>query len=197
MLRPVFTALLTVSVAVAPMPHVPATLNCNRPEAEALRGAPAGVRRISKHHLAIRWSKGIRAFLDSGVVEGELAGVRYQYCGFALGYHLIQKAEEVSSAACSWTPRPADSYRRDRRSTSAQTLDVISPPSSPTDWTARSGCCIQGSGFVCGRGFPASSPSRCRAATSTSLPHSKHRDGRLAATSKLRCDAPQIPRAPQ
>ena len=94
MLRPLFTALLTVSIAVAPRRSEPAILNCNRPEAEALRGAPAGVRRISKHRLAIRWSKGVRGFVDSGVVEGEMAGVRYQYCGFALGYHLIQKDED-------------------------------------------------------------------------------------------------------
>jgi hypothetical protein len=43
----------------------------------------------------VPWSKGVRAFADSGTVEGEMSGVAYQYCGFAHGYHLIRKNEEA------------------------------------------------------------------------------------------------------
>ena len=94
MLRLLIAAVLTASGVAVFKPSEPATLNCHQPEAEVLHAAPAAVRRISKHRLSVRWSRGVRTFVDSGIVEGELGGVRYEYCGFALGYHLIHKEEE-------------------------------------------------------------------------------------------------------
>jgi Uncharacterized protein conserved in bacteria len=67
---------------------------CGRSEATALRAPPVRARRVSKDRLAIRWARGTRVFRDTGVVEGEIGGTAYEYCGPVLGYHLIRKAEE-------------------------------------------------------------------------------------------------------
>ena len=69
-------------------------LTCGESEASALRAAPASVRRDAAHRLSIAWAKGTRVFEDSGVVDGDMGGVRYEYCGAAHGYHLIRKADE-------------------------------------------------------------------------------------------------------
>ena len=69
------------------------TLACGQSETTALRDAPGSVRRVSKGRLAIRWAGGTRVFRDTGVVEGELGGTAYEYCGPVLGYHLIRKVE--------------------------------------------------------------------------------------------------------
>jgi hypothetical protein len=51
------------------------------------------VRRISEHRLRIEWSKGKKLFVNSGVEQGALEGIRYEYCGFLLGHHLISKQD--------------------------------------------------------------------------------------------------------
>jgi hypothetical protein len=86
-------ALLVVAGFAAAQAQSVPTLSCAESEIVALRSASPGVQRSSKHRLDIRWVKGTRSFADSGVVEGDMDGIRYQYCGFALGYHLIRKAD--------------------------------------------------------------------------------------------------------
>ena len=94
MLHLLLTALVTASATSLPGQNPSSTLSCDRPEAAVLRTAPSGVRRVSKHRLIIRWTGGVRAFADTGDDNGELGGVRYEYCGVVLGYHLIRKVDD-------------------------------------------------------------------------------------------------------
>ena len=72
------------------------TMNCSsRREAAALRDAPLGASRATKHRLTVKWSSGVATFRDSGATDGELGGIAYYYCGYAAGprLHLIGKQD--------------------------------------------------------------------------------------------------------
>lgn len=90
-------SLVTVIFAVTASSPVPAqsaslSLACGRSETEALVDAPQqSVHRTSEHRLQVTWAKGARVFADSGLEPGGLAGIRYEYCGYADGLHLIGK----------------------------------------------------------------------------------------------------------
>lgn len=71
------------------------TLACERSEALALSSAPPGVRRISADRLSVQWEKGTRVFENVGLeFRVGLDGTEYEYCGFALGHHLVKMREE-------------------------------------------------------------------------------------------------------
>jgi hypothetical protein len=73
------------------------TLDCNTDESVVLRSAPLGAARVSKQRLTVRWAGGTRVFQDSGLVEGYMDGVSYQYCGYSpdAKFHLIHKHDEA------------------------------------------------------------------------------------------------------
>jgi hypothetical protein len=94
MLRFAFAQVAIVAVAASlSVQSSGLRLDCNADEAVALRRAPLGAARVSKQRLTVRWRGGTRVFRDSGVVDGYLDGVSYQYCGYdpASGFHLIHK----------------------------------------------------------------------------------------------------------
>ena len=70
-------------------------MDCSRKEAIALREAPLGASRVSKHRLTVKWSAGVATFRDSGLVDGYLGGIGYEYCGYSssAGLHLINKSD--------------------------------------------------------------------------------------------------------
>jgi hypothetical protein len=68
-------------------------LNC--PDSDVLSQAPHGARRIGKHVLDVRWAGGTHRFKDEGLVDGEIGGVAWTYCGYdpVSHVHLIYKAD--------------------------------------------------------------------------------------------------------
>lgn len=90
----VLSLLSVTALAAKPVHSDSHILACVKSEAFALGNAPPSVRRISADRLRIEWRKGTRFFVNSGLEDGELAGIRYEYCGSALGYHLIGKLDD-------------------------------------------------------------------------------------------------------
>lgn len=69
-------------------------------EAPLLRRAPHGGSRPTPHRLLVRWSKGVREFVDRApFMEGAEEGTRHLYCGYdpSVGMHLIYRIDEESS----------------------------------------------------------------------------------------------------
>ncbi len=66
-------------------------------EASALATAPHGATRSIEHRLDVRWSHGIRSFVDVAPYGiGDAAGIRYDDCGYEArtGMHLVYRYNE-------------------------------------------------------------------------------------------------------
>jgi hypothetical protein len=88
------------STAVAAKESHP-LLSCETQKVEraALKQAPKGVRRVSKHVLEIASGKGAQRFVDKPPHdEGEMGGMHWRYCGYAAQAkaHLIEMIDESS-----------------------------------------------------------------------------------------------------
>jgi hypothetical protein len=94
-------ALLAVGSTVVVAKESQPVLSCETQKVErtALKQAPKGVRRVSKHVLEISSKKGAQRFFDKPPYgEGEMGGVHWRYCGYdALAKaHLIELTDESS-----------------------------------------------------------------------------------------------------
>jgi hypothetical protein len=78
----VFASFAFVSSAVLGK-EAQSTLSCEKQKLErsALKQAPMGVRRVSKHVLEIFSNRGAQRFIDNPPPEG-MAGVHWRYCGY-------------------------------------------------------------------------------------------------------------------
>jgi hypothetical protein len=78
----VFASFAFVSSAVLGK-EAQSTLSCEKQKLErsALKQAPMGVRRVSKHVLEIFSNRGAQRFIDNPPHEG-MAGVHWRYCGY-------------------------------------------------------------------------------------------------------------------
>jgi hypothetical protein len=85
---------VTVAVLFAPQQPSGRAAQCGHHEAAALRAAHGAAQRASKDRLLVKWAHGTHVFVDSGYHEGDMDGVRYEYCAPVLGYQLIAKADE-------------------------------------------------------------------------------------------------------
>jgi hypothetical protein len=77
-------------------------LSCETKETEraALKQAPKGVHRVSKHVLEVTLKKGTQRFIDSPPHDdrGEMGGVHWRYCGYNADAkaHLIEMTDQNS-----------------------------------------------------------------------------------------------------
>jgi hypothetical protein len=93
-------SLVAVNGAVAAKPSQP-LLSCETQKVErsALKQAPKGVRRASKHVLEITLENGVKRFEDKPPHdEGEIGGLHWRYCGYDADTkaHLIEMTDENS-----------------------------------------------------------------------------------------------------
>ena len=77
----------------------PTVFSCANAKVEriALKQAPGTAHRVNKHLLEVVSQKGIRRFVDKPPYdEGEMAGVRWRYCGYdaRVKAHLIEMIDE-------------------------------------------------------------------------------------------------------
>jgi len=86
--------IVAVAVVLAAQQPSGRAAQCRRDEAVALRASHGAARRTGKDRLLVKWARGTRVFVDSGYHEGDMDGVRYEYCAPVLRYHLIAKADE-------------------------------------------------------------------------------------------------------
>jgi hypothetical protein len=94
----VCASLAVGSTAVAAKESQP-LLSCETQKVErsALKQAPKGVRRVSKHVLEIASGKGSQRFVDKPPHDvGEMGGVHWRYCGYdaQAKAHLIEMIDE-------------------------------------------------------------------------------------------------------
>jgi hypothetical protein len=94
-------ASLAVGSSTVAAKESPPLLSCETQKVErtALKQAPKGVRRVSKHVLEIASGKGSQRFVDKPPHdEGEMGGVHWRYCGYdaQAKAHLIEMIDASS-----------------------------------------------------------------------------------------------------
>lgn len=76
----------------------PYKLNCKeKPEHDLFKQAPHGAKRSSKHVLEIKYSAGVRKFIDKPPYDQFVEGLSWEYCGYNenVKAHLILRRDEA------------------------------------------------------------------------------------------------------
>ena len=111
-------------------------------EASALATAPHGATRSTEHRLDVRWSHGIRSFVDVAPYGiGDAAGIRYDDCGYEArtGMHLVYRYNEDEVNGLLLHDGTGALLPPDTRSPSSLTIAGTWPSFSRVVWTVRSG----------------------------------------------------------